>query len=184
MGCKLKTVSRKELKYFIYWVYSTVAFLQLKPKEIITENRIIVIMFYSVCSFCQFSRVTLCSNPAQRTHIIMYFISFTRSKVYIFWVCFHLIMLGNDLGQGSYLQSREWLQTISQAASSQRSPADNMKDITLYITTLGSHKHNKSRAKSIKHGEKMEEGKEEQRSECKEGSHGVPVRRGGNMARQ
>ena len=39
-----------------------------------------------------------------------------------------------------------------------------MKDITLYITTLGSHKHNESRAKSIKHGEQMEEGGEEQRT--------------------
>lgn len=36
--------------------------------------------------------------------------------------------------------------------------ADNKRDITLYITTLGSHKHNKSRAKSIKHTEQMEEG--------------------------
>lgn len=134
--------------------------------------------------FCQLSRVTLRSNLVWRTHITIYFISFTRSKVYILWMCFHLIMLGNTLGQGSYLRSWEWLQTISQAASSQLSLADNMKDITLYITTLGSHKHNKSRAKSIKHGEQMEEGGEEQRSECKEGSHWGPVRRRGNTGCQ
>lgn len=139
---------------------------------------------YPLCHSCQFSRVTSVSTLAWRTHIITYFISFTRSKVYILWMCFHLIMLGNNLGQGSYLRSREWLQTISQAASSQRSLADNMKGITLYITTLGSHKHNKSRAKSIKHGEQMEEGGEEHRNECKEGSHWGPERQGGNMTCQ
>lgn len=67
-------------------------------------------------------------------------------------------MLGNNLSRAGYLPSQEWLQTISQAASSQRSLADNKRDITLYITTLGSRKHNKSRAKSIKHTEQMEEG--------------------------
>lgn len=59
-----------------------------------------------------------------------------------------------------------------------------MKDIMLYITTLGSHKHNKSRPKNIKHGEQMEEGGEERSSECKEGSHWEPMRRGGNMVGQ
>lgn len=71
-------------------------------------------------------------------------------------MCFHLITWGSKLVRGGYLRRRQWLQTISQAASSQRSPADNMKDITFYITTLGSHKHNKSWPKSIKHGEQME----------------------------
>lgn len=92
-------------------------------------------------------------------------------------------MLGNKSGRGSYLQSRERLQTISQAASSQHSPADNMKDIMLYITTLGSHKHNKSRAKSIKHGVQMEGGRKQRRRECKRVSWG-PVTQVGNMVGQ
>lgn len=123
-------------------------------------NEVLVVIFSCVllCHTCQFSRVSLCSNLVWRTHTITYFIWFIRSKIYILWMCFHLIMMGNNSGQGSYLQSQEWLQTISQAASSQRLLADNMKDITLYITTLGSHKHNKSRAKSIKHSKQMKEG--------------------------
>lgn len=99
-------------------------------------------------------------------------------------MCFHFIMLGNKTGRGNYLRSRKRLQTISQAAFSQHCLADNMKDIMLYITTLGSHKHNKSRAKSIKHGEQMEGGGKQQRSECKKGSHWGPMTRVGNMVGQ
>lgn len=72
-------------------------------------------------------------------------------------LCTQHYYVGHNLCGGSYLPSQEWLQTISQTASSQRSLANNKKDIVLYITTLGRHKHNKRRAKSIKHEEQMEE---------------------------
>lgn len=63
--------------------------------------------------------------------------------------------------------------------------ADNMRDITLYITTLGSHKHNKSRPKSIKHDEQMEPGGREKRSgECKDGPLWEPLRWVGNIVGQ
>lgn len=75
-------------------------------------------------------------------------------------------MLGNNLYWGGFLPSQEWLQTISQAASSQHSLDDSKRDITLYITTLGSHKHNKSGAKSINAGNKWnKEGRNKEKRE-------------------
>lgn len=98
-------------------------------------------------------------------------------------MCFYLITPPEDSSRGSYLQSEEWLETISQAASSQRALPDNMRDITLYISTLGSHKLNKSGAKSIKHGEQMKEGGLEQSKGVKGGLSEGPGG-GGNMACQ
>lgn len=75
------------------------------------------------------------------------------------------------------------MHAISQAASSQRSLADNKRDITLYITTLGSHKHNKSRAKKIKHAAQMEE-RRCGNAGVKAGSGPGPGGRRGNMVCQ
>lgn len=74
-------------------------------------------------------------------------------------VCYkHFFMMTNIIFMMfRYPPSQEWLQTISQTASSQHLLANNKKDIVLYITTLGRHKHNKRKAKSIKTIEQMEE---------------------------
>lgn len=73
-------------------------------------------------------------------------------------MCFHSIMLGNKLSWAAQLHGESGV--IAHHISgclAQRSLADNKRDITLYITTLGSRKHNKSRAKKIKHTAQMEE---------------------------
>lgn len=109
--------------------------------------------------FPRFNRVIHHCSLVCKTHIITapYVICIhevkgvcTDSKCVFILLCWEITWAG-----AGYLPSQEWLQTISQAASSQRSLADNKRDITLYITTLGSHKHNKSGAKSIKHREQM-----------------------------